>query len=62
MTNICKPTPYTKKENLLTKKANIFLSQLSPYSKQQYCPPPEGFILQENGSFLLQENGFKIIL
>lgn len=60
MSNTCPKTPYSSKTNPYTEKASPFASILSPYNDKYFCPVD--FLLQENGEFLLQQDGDKIIL
>lgn len=58
----CKPTPYTPKANVYKRKENIYLSQPSPYTDKKFCPPIDAYLLAEDDTFLLLENGYKILL
>lgn len=74
MSNTCPKTPYSAKTDPYSEKVNPFAnkesvlssitgkisSMLSPYGDKYFCPTD--FLLQENGFFLFQQNGDKIIL
>jgi hypothetical protein len=72
--NVCPTTPYSKKQNPYSDRSNPYTPIHSPFSDisspyeakqgkyvdKYFCPIPN--LLQSNGGFLLQSNGFKLIL
>lgn len=74
MTNTCPKTPYSNLETPYLDKPLPFSNKQSPYSPKQakysnitdpyqdseFCTP--AYLLNEDGSYLLQNNGYRIIL
>ena len=60
MANTYIKTPYSKKTSPYSNKTSPFTAKTSPYSEKQF--KQVGFLMQENGGYLLLQNKKRIII